>query len=76
MPTPVPRKGVFAALWLPTDAEGNLLRDALARNLAFMKSRGIYGVLALGSKESMRFSPHEDRYEQLSGPEKIFRKAR
>jgi 4-hydroxy-tetrahydrodipicolinate synthase len=49
MPTPVPRKGVFAALWLPTDADGNLLRDELARNLEFMKSRGIYGVLALGS---------------------------
>jgi hypothetical protein len=33
-------------------------------------------VLALGSKESLRFSPYEDAYEQLNGPEKIFRKAR
>lgn len=45
----VPRKGVLAALWLPTDATGTLLRDALARNLEFLKGKGIHGVLALGS---------------------------
>lgn len=46
---PPPREGVFAALWLPTDAEGRLLRAELARNIAFMKRHGITGVLALGS---------------------------
>lgn len=46
---PVPNKGIFAALWLPTDAAGNLLRDELASNLAFLKQSGIHGVLALGS---------------------------
>jgi 4-hydroxy-tetrahydrodipicolinate synthase len=43
------RQGVFAALWLPTDADGNLLREELARNLAFLKQHQVSGVLALGS---------------------------
>ena len=42
----------------------------------FYESLGKFGILALGSKESMRFSPYEERYAQLSGPEKIFRKVR
>ena len=48
-PSAAPTKGIFAALWLPTDADGNLLRDELARNLAFLKQHHIAGVLALGS---------------------------
>lgn len=44
-----PTKGIFAALWLPTDSDGNLLRDELARNLAFLKHHQVSGVLALGS---------------------------
>ena len=44
-----PRQGIFAALWLPTDSEGNLQKAGLARNLDFMKRQGINGVLALGS---------------------------
>lgn len=46
---PPPTKGIFAALWLPTDPDGNLLRDELARNLAFLKQHQVSGVLALGS---------------------------
>jgi chemotaxis protein methyltransferase CheR len=42
----------------------------------FYDSLAMFGILALGSKESMRFSPYEERYDQLNGPEKIFRKAR
>lgn len=42
----------------------------------FYDSLAMFGVLVLGSKESLRFSPHEDRYEQMNGPEKIYRKAR
>jgi dihydrodipicolinate synthase/N-acetylneuraminate lyase len=45
----VPTEGVLAALWLPTDANGNLLTHELGQNLAFLKSHGIHGVLALGS---------------------------
>jgi 4-hydroxy-tetrahydrodipicolinate synthase len=36
-------------LWLPTDSDGKLLRDELARNLSFLKQHRISGVLALGS---------------------------
>lgn len=49
MSASIPRKGILAALWLPTDSGGNLLRAELARNLAFLKGKGIHGVLALGS---------------------------
>ena len=42
----------------------------------FYESLGMFGVLARGSKESMRFSPHEEKDDQLNGPEKIFRKVR
>ena len=34
------------------------------------------GVLALGHKESVRFTSWEDRYEELNGRERIYRKVR
>ncbi len=42
----------------------------------FYDSLATFGILVLGSKESLRFSPYEDHYEQINGPEKIFRKVR
>jgi chemotaxis protein methyltransferase CheR len=42
----------------------------------FYDSLATFGILVLGSKESLRFSPYEDNYEQINGPEKIFRKVR
>jgi len=42
----------------------------------FYESLAMFGILAVGSKESVRFSPHEASYEQINGPEKIYRKAR
>jgi chemotaxis protein methyltransferase CheR len=42
----------------------------------FYDSLAMFGILVLGSKESLRFSPFEDNYEQINGPEKIFRKVR
>ncbi len=42
----------------------------------FYESLAKFGVLVLGSKESLRFSPYEESYDQINGPEKIFRKAR
>jgi chemotaxis protein methyltransferase CheR len=42
----------------------------------FYDSLAMFGILALGSKESLRFSPHEENYDQINGPEKIYRKAR
>jgi len=44
-----PSQGILAALWLPTDESGELLRPELAVNIAFLKRRGIHGILALGS---------------------------
>ena len=40
----------------------------------FYVSLPTYGILALGSKETLRFSAFEDRYEELDGREKIYRK--
>lgn len=40
----------------------------------FYESLPTYGILALGSKESLRFSAYEDKYEELNSREKIYRK--
>lgn len=45
----IPTKGILAALWLPTDSSRNLLVRELAQNIAFLKSHGVHGILALGS---------------------------
>jgi chemotaxis protein methyltransferase CheR len=42
----------------------------------FYESLPTYGILALGSKETLRFSRLEDRFEVLSAREKIYRKVR
>jgi len=42
----------------------------------FYDSLAMFGVLVLGSKETLRFMAHEECYEQISPPEKIFRKVR
>jgi len=49
MSSSVPKSGILAALWLPTDERGELLAGELARHLQFLKGTGIRGVLALGS---------------------------
>ncbi len=42
----------------------------------FYDSLAMFGVLVLGSKETLRFMAHEECYQQLAPPEKIFRKVR
>jgi chemotaxis protein methyltransferase CheR len=42
----------------------------------FYDSLSMFGVLALGSKETLRLMSHEDCYQQIAPPEKIFRKVR
>jgi chemotaxis protein methyltransferase CheR len=42
----------------------------------FYDSLVMFGVLALGSKESLKFSQYEPCYEKLSPTEKLYRKAR
>lgn len=40
----------------------------------FYDSLAMFGVLSLGSKESLKFSRFESRYEELNAREKIYRK--
>ena len=40
----------------------------------FYESLITFGMLALGAKESIRFSPHEDAYEELDPNERLYRK--
>ena len=42
----------------------------------FYDSLVMFGVLVLGSKETLRFMSHEDCYQQIAAPEKIFRKVK
>jgi chemotaxis protein methyltransferase CheR len=42
----------------------------------FYDSLAMFGVLVLGSKETLRFMAHEDAYQQIAPPEKIFRKVK
>jgi chemotaxis protein methyltransferase CheR len=42
----------------------------------FHESLATFGVLALGQKETIRFSPHEESYEVLDAAEKLYRKVR
>jgi chemotaxis protein methyltransferase CheR len=42
----------------------------------FTDSLVTFGVLALGSKESLRLSPVEERFETLSATEKLYRKVK
>src|SRR5436189_3977181 len=42
----------------------------------FYDSLAMFGVLVLGSKESLRLMAHDECYEQIAPPEKIFRKVK
>ena len=42
----------------------------------FYDSLVMFGVLALGSKESLKFSEYEPCYEKLSAPEKLYKKVK
>jgi chemotaxis protein methyltransferase CheR len=48
------------------------LQDRVHR--LFYESLMTFGVLGLGHKESVRFSPHADSFEELDPNEKLFRK--
>lgn len=79
---------VFAQHNLVTDRSFSEFNVILCRNVMiyfdrplqnrvhqlFYESLPMYGVLALGSKESLRFSDVETCYEELNSREKIYRK--
>jgi chemotaxis protein methyltransferase CheR len=48
------------------------LQDRVHR--LFYESLATFGVLGLGHKESIRFSPYEDHYEELDPNEKLYRR--
>ena len=48
------------------------LQDRVHR--LFYDSLVTFGVLALGAKESIRFSPHESSYEELDAAERLYKK--
>ena len=79
---------VFAQHNLVSDAAFNEFNVITCRNVMiyfaqplqervhdlFYESLGMFGVLALGQKETIRFSPHEGSYEELNGEERLYRK--
>jgi chemotaxis protein methyltransferase CheR len=79
---------VFAQHNLASDSPFNQFNVIVCRNVMiyfgkdlqkrvhdlFYDSLETFGVLALGHKESMRFTGHEDRYEELDPQEKLYRK--
>ncbi len=53
---------------------GQPLQDHVHRLL--YQSLAMFGVLALGHKETIGFSPHEHSFEELDGDERLFKKVR
>ena len=79
---------VFAQHNLASDASFNEFNVIMCRNVMiyfakslqdhvhdlFYKSLGMFGVLALGHKESIKFTRHESSYEVLDATEKLYRR--
>ncbi len=84
------RNVVFAQHNLVSDRSFNEFNVVVCRNVMiyfdrslqdhvqnlFYESLPVFGVLALGHKESIAFSPHADSYEELDAHEKLYRKIR
>jgi chemotaxis protein methyltransferase CheR len=81
---------VFAQHNLVSDRSFNEFNVILCRNVMiyfdrslqdrvhrlFYESLANFGVLGLGAKESIRFSPYADRYEELDPGERLYRKVK
>jgi chemotaxis protein methyltransferase CheR len=79
---------VFAQHNLVSDRSFNDFNVVVCRNVMIYFDRGLQnrvhglfyeslvhlGVLGLGRKEAIRFSPYEDRYEDLDAEERLYRK--
>ena len=80
---------VFAQHNLVSDAAFNEFHVITCRNVLiyfaqplqervhrlFYDSLATFGVLALGQKETIRFSPHEREFEELDADERLFKKS-
>ena len=81
---------VFAEHNLATDSRFNEFNVILCRNVMiyfdesltahvhelFYERLAMFGFLALGNRESIKFSPYEDAYEVVDEREKVYRKVR
>jgi chemotaxis protein methyltransferase CheR len=81
---------VFAQHSLVSDRSFNEFHAIVCRNVLiyfgealqgqvhhlFYESLGMFGLLALGHKETIRFTPYEDCYEELDSQEKLYRRVR
>jgi chemotaxis protein methyltransferase CheR len=81
---------VFAQHNLASDRSFNEFNAIVCRNVLiyfdrslqdrvhglFYDSLAMFGVLALGHKESIRFTEYADRYEELDADERLYRKVR
>jgi chemotaxis protein methyltransferase CheR len=81
---------VFANHNLVSDGPFNEFNVIVCRNVMIYFGKGLqdrvhnlfydsletFGVLALGHKESIRFTPHEQLFEELSSQERLYRKIR
>ncbi len=81
---------VFAQHNLASDAAFNEFHVITCRNVMiyfaqplqervhrlFYESLAMFGVLALGQKETIRSSPHESSFEQLDAEERLYKKIR
>ena len=66
--------GIYSAQWIPTDADGRVIRASLAAHLDFERRAGVNGVLALGSTGEFPFFSVDERkvvldtVAELAGP--------
>ena len=81
---------VFAQHNLVSDRSFNEFNVVICRNVMIYFDRALqdrvhrlfydslvnFGVLGLGAKESIRFSPSEDRYEELDAAERLYKKVK
>jgi 4-hydroxy-tetrahydrodipicolinate synthase len=54
-------KGIFAAVWTPTDREGRLLEEVFAENIRFVQQRGVHGLMILGTTGEFPFLTQETK---------------
>jgi chemotaxis protein methyltransferase CheR len=81
---------IFAPHNLVTDRSFNEFQVILCRNVMIYFNRSLqnrvhgllyeslctFGFLGLGSRESIRFTPHESRYEELDGNQKLYQRCK
>ncbi|MGH2699857.1 MAG: CheR family methyltransferase [Actinomycetota bacterium] len=81
---------IFAQHNLASDRSFNEFQMIICRNVMiyfdrslqervhglFYSSLGMFGVLALGRKESIKFTPHASAYEEIDSIEKLYKRVR